>query len=36
MSKAGPVTASGKCKFGKVKRGPRKGVCRKSKVAPKK
>lgn len=30
--KNGPTTASGKCKFGKVKTpGPRKGLCRMSK-----
>ena len=31
----GPMTASGRCKYGKVKRGPKKGNCRKTRVAKK-
>jgi len=31
----GPLTASGKCKNGKAKAGPRKGLCRLSKRAKK-
>lgn len=30
------MTAAGGCKFGKVKRGQRKGQCRTRKVAPRK
>jgi hypothetical protein len=28
--KQGPTTSGGKCKFGKAKTGPRKGMCRMS------
>lgn len=35
-SSGGPVTASGRCKYGKAKTGPNKGKCRKTKVARKK
>lgn len=31
----GPLTSGGKCKFGKAKNGPRKGLCRLTKRAKK-